>query len=145
MLCAHASLPPPTAHPPPTRAPQAPGEYSEAAFRGLDYLLDEARKAGVKLILSFSSNWTPTGGIPEYLKWAGSEKPVDFYTDPAIKKQYKDYVATVLGRVNTVNGRTYAEDPTVMAWNLVREASAPRSTGRRRRNKIERPEAARTN
>ena len=75
----------------------------------------------MKLILSFSSNWTPTGGIPEYLKWAGSEKPVDFYTDPAINKQYKDYVATVLGRVNTVNGRTYSEDPTVMAWNLVRD------------------------
>ena len=74
----------------------------------------------MKLILSFSSNWTPTGGIPEYLKWAGSDKPVDFYTDPAIKEQYKDYVETVLGRVNTVNGRTYSEDPTVMAWNLVR-------------------------
>ncbi len=91
----------------------------------------------MKLILSFSSNWTPTGGIPEYLKWAGSEAPVDFYTDPAIRKQYKDYVATVLARVNTVNGRTYSEDPTVMAWNLVREsfgASIDRSW--RSRNKL---------
>lgn len=27
----------------------APGRYNEAALRGLDYLLDEARKAGIKV------------------------------------------------------------------------------------------------
>ena len=30
----------------------APGRYNEAALRGLDYLLDEARKAGVKVSAS---------------------------------------------------------------------------------------------
>lgn len=39
-----------------------PGVFSEAVFQGLDYLLDEARQAGIKLILAFVSNWTPAGG-----------------------------------------------------------------------------------
>jgi hypothetical protein len=29
-------------------------------------------------------------------------------------------------RVNTINGRTYSEDPTVMAWNLINEPRAYR-------------------
>lgn len=30
----------------------------------------------LQLILAFTSNWTPTGGVPEYLKWAGSTNQV---------------------------------------------------------------------
>jgi mannan endo-1,4-beta-mannosidase len=104
----------------------APGEYSEAAFRGLDYVLDEARKNNIKLILAFTSNWTPTGGIPEYLKWADKTDPVDFYTDPEIKQTFKDFVETILTRENTINGRIYSEDPTIMAWDLLNE---PRCDG----------------
>lgn len=37
----------PPSHLPPLQT--APGEYNEAALRGLDYLLDEARKAGIKV------------------------------------------------------------------------------------------------
>jgi hypothetical protein len=29
-------------------------------------------------------------------------------------------------RVNTINGRTYSEDPTIMAWNLINEPRAYR-------------------
>jgi len=74
------------------------GEYSEATFQGLDYLLDEARQANIKLILAFTSNWTPVGGVPEYLSWADSTDTVDFYTDPAIIKMYQDFVKTILNR-----------------------------------------------
>lgn len=104
----------------------APGEYSEAAFRGLDYVIDQARKNNIRLILAFTSNWTPTGGIPEYLAWAGSSNQEDFYTDPEIKQMYKDFVKTILTRENTINGRVYSEDPTIMAWNLLNE---PRCVG----------------
>jgi mannan endo-1,4-beta-mannosidase len=104
----------------------APGEYSEAAFQGLDYLVEEARKNDIRLILAFTSNWTPVGGIPQYLEWAGSTNQEDFYTDPQIKGWYKDFVSTVLNRENTLNGRTYSEDPTIMAWDLLNE---PRCVG----------------
>ncbi|PRW59651.1 nitrilase 2 isoform A [Chlorella sorokiniana] len=104
----------------------APGRYNEAALRGLDYLLDEARKAGIKLILAFTSNWTPTGGVPEYLKWCGSTDQVDFFTKPECVDIYQGFVKTILNRVNTINGRTYKNDPTIMAWNLLNE---PRCQG----------------
>ena len=84
-----------------------PGVYSEEVFQGVDYLLDEARKAGIKLILAFTSNWTPVGGVPQYLKWAGATDQVDFYTNPAVIKMYRDFVETVLSRRNTINGRLY--------------------------------------
>lgn len=104
----------------------APGVYNEAVFRGLDYVLDEARRAGIKLILAFTTNWTPVGGLPQYLTWANETEVSTFYTSPAISKMYQDHVRTVLTRVNTINGRTYSEDPTVFAWNLINE---PRCTG----------------
>lgn len=91
-----------------------PGVYSEATFRGLDYVLEEARRNGLKLILAFTSNWTPTGGVPEYVKWAGATDHNAFYTDPAIKNTYKEFVTTVINRRNTINGRLYKDDPTIM-------------------------------
>lgn len=98
-----------------------PGVYSEAAFKGLDYILDEASKNNIRLILAMTSNWTPVGGLPQYLEWAGKTDPVDFYTDPEIKQMYKDFVKTLLTRVNTINGRTYLDDPTIMAIDLFNE------------------------
>jgi hypothetical protein len=38
----------------------------------------------LQVILALTGNWNPTGGIPEYLKWAGKEDHVDFFTDPEV-------------------------------------------------------------
>ena len=35
----------------------AAGKYSEHAFQALDYLLDEASKYGIRLLLSLGNNW----------------------------------------------------------------------------------------
>ena len=37
----------------------AAGKYSERAFQALDYILDEASKVGVRLILTMADNWSP--------------------------------------------------------------------------------------
>jgi mannan endo-1,4-beta-mannosidase len=39
---------------------------------------------------------------------------------------YKDHVSTLLNRVNTVNGRVYKNDPTILSWELINE---PRCSG----------------
>ncbi|GAB7359661.1 hypothetical protein MBLNU230_g6840t1 [Neophaeotheca triangularis] len=44
-----------------------------------------------------------------------------FYTCDQCQEWYHDHIDTVLNRVNTVNGRTYKEDPTVMTWQLANE------------------------
>jgi hypothetical protein len=39
--------------------PRAAGKYNERAFKALDYILDEASKVGVRLILTMTDNWSP--------------------------------------------------------------------------------------
>ncbi|KAI3438631.1 hypothetical protein D9Q98_001053 [Chlorella vulgaris] len=99
----------------------APGQYNEAVFRGLDYALDEARKRGIRLLLSLTDNWQQTGGADEFVRWAGSGDHESFFTDARAKSLYKAHVATVLQRVNTINGRRYSEDSTIFGWNLINE------------------------
>ena len=96
------------------------GTYNEGLLRGLDYAIAEARKRGLKLILSFTSNWTPAGGVDQFAELAGVEHN-DFFTDATAKKLYKDYVKTILTRTNTITGVKYSDDPTIMAWDLINE------------------------
>jgi mannan endo-1,4-beta-mannosidase len=52
----------------------------------------------------------------------GSSKHQDFFTSAAIKSLYKQHISFMAARVNSINGRKYADDPTIMAWNLANEA-----------------------
>ncbi|HCV43854.1 MAG TPA: hypothetical protein DGH68_10260 [Bacteroidetes bacterium] len=51
----------------------------------------------------------------------------DFYTDVTIRNWYKSYVSVILGRVNTLTGVVYRNEPTILAWELANE---PRSSDR---------------
>lgn len=44
-----------------------------------------------------------------------------FYTDTQAQAWYRDHIDTVVNRVNSVNGRKYSEDATIMAWQLANE------------------------
>ncbi|KAL2906641.1 Mannan endo-1 4-beta-mannosidase 7 [Bienertia sinuspersici] len=108
----------------------SPGSYNEHVFQGLDFVVAEARKYGIKLILSFANNYENMGGKKQYVNWAKNEGQYlssddDFFTNPVVKGYYKNHVQTVLNRRNTVNGVTYKNDPTIMAWELMNE---PRCT-----------------
>ena len=37
-------------------------------------------------------------------------------------RRYMSYAKTLTSRVNSINGRTYASDPTIFAWDLLNEA-----------------------
>ncbi len=58
----------------------------------------------------------PTGGIDSFVKLGGSSKHQDFFTSAAIKQLYKQHITFMANRVNSINGRKYSEDPTIMAW-----------------------------
>lgn len=114
----------------------APGVYNENAFKGLDYILYKADIYGIRVLPTLVNNWDDYGGM----NWYNSFSPTatshdDFYTDPSTRQWYKDYVNTVLNRTNTYNGRTYKDDPTIMAWELANEARAESDpTGAKLRN-----------
>jgi mannan endo-1,4-beta-mannosidase len=98
----------------------------EDGLQRLDYVLAAAAKNDVKLIVVLLNNWRAFGGIDQYLMWYGKSKHHEFFTAPELRHAYKDWVAHVITRKNSVNGRLYRDDPTVLAWELANE---PRCNG----------------
>lgn len=50
---------------------------------------------------------------------AGLATVQDFYTDPRARLLFKAYACTVLNRVNSITGRRYRSDPTIMSWEVM--------------------------
>ncbi|KAA8537593.1 hypothetical protein F0562_027201 [Nyssa sinensis] len=108
----------------------SPGSYNEQMFQGLDFVISEARKYGIKLILSFVDNYENLGGKKQYVDWARSQgqslaSDDDFFTNSVVKGYYRNHINTVLTRHNSITGVAYKDDPTIMAWELMNE---PRCT-----------------
>ncbi|KAI9109661.1 hypothetical protein K1719_019291 [Acacia pycnantha] len=108
----------------------SPGFYNEQMFKGLDFVIAEARKHGIKLILSFVNNYESFGGKKQYVNWARSKGQYlrsddEFFRSPVVKGYYKNHVKTVINRFNSFTGIRYRDDPTIMAWELMNE---PRCT-----------------
>uniref|UniRef100_A0A7N0TF65 mannan endo-1,4-beta-mannosidase n=1 Tax=Kalanchoe fedtschenkoi TaxID=63787 RepID=A0A7N0TF65_KALFE len=105
----------------------SPGTYNADMFKGLDFVISEAKKHGIYLILSLVNNWDDYGGKKKYVQWAQERggqnlnKPDDFFTNPTVKGYYKNHIKTVLTRVNTITGVAYKDDPTIFAWELMNE------------------------
>ena len=110
------------------------GKYNEEAFVALDKIIDDASKSGVKLILALNDNWHLQDGLFQYVEWGNSMGTGDFFTDPKIIQLFKDHIATVVNRTNTLNGRQYKDEPAIFAWDLINElrdgcnTSAPNAT-----------------
>nr|GMC47910.1 mannan endo-1,4-beta-mannosidase 7-like [Ipomoea batatas] len=103
-----------------------PGSYNEQMFKGLDFVVSEAGKHGIKLILSLVNNYKDFGGKSQYVEWARNQgqncsSEDDFYTNAVVKGYYKNHIKAVLTRNNTFTGLAYKDDPTIMAWELMNE------------------------
>ncbi|WOL14285.1 mannan endo-1,4-beta-mannosidase 5-like [Canna indica] len=104
----------------------SPGVYDERVFQGLDFVISEAKKNGVRLILSLANNFEDFGGRAQYVKWARDAGVAvngedDFYTNPVVKGYYKNHVKRVLTRINSITKISYKDDPTILAWELINE------------------------
>ncbi|KAK4368567.1 hypothetical protein RND71_012359 [Anisodus tanguticus] len=105
----------------------SPGKFDEKVFRALDHVIAEARRNGIRLILSLVNNLQAYGGKTQYVKWAWEEGVAlsssndSFFYDPSIRRYFKSYVKTVLTRRNIYTGIEYRDDPTIFAWELINE------------------------
>uniref|UniRef100_A0A803MI40 mannan endo-1,4-beta-mannosidase n=2 Tax=Chenopodium quinoa TaxID=63459 RepID=A0A803MI40_CHEQI len=109
---------------------KSPSVYDEEVFKGLDFVVSEAKKYNIRLILSLVNNWSDYGGKPQYVKWGKDaglnlSSEDDFFSDATLKTYYKNHIKMVLSRVNTFTNVTYKDDPTIFAWELMNE---PRCT-----------------
>ncbi|KAF7847078.1 hypothetical protein BT93_L3385 [Corymbia citriodora subsp. variegata] len=108
----------------------SPGSYSEQMFQGLDFVIAEAKKFRIKLVLSLVDNYEALGGMRQYVEWARSQgQPIasydDFFTNPVVKCYYKNHVQTFLTSRNSITGIAYKDDPTIRAWELMNEVRCP--------------------
>jgi len=100
-----------------------PGVFDESILQGLDFVLHEASKRGLKIILALADNWYPVGGVDSYVAFSETAtKHTDFFTDTRAIELFLDTHKVLSNRVNTFSGVQYKNDPTIMAWNLANEA-----------------------
>jgi mannan endo-1,4-beta-mannosidase len=112
---------------PPPPPQSAPGVWNEDILRGMDFVMDQARARGLKIIWALADNWDPVGGIDQYVEWSPTaSRHRDFFTDALAIRFFRDSFETIANRVNTYNGIAYKDDATIMAWNLANEARCQR-------------------
>ena len=117
-----------------------PNGWQKEAFQQLDRVVAEAGKRGLRLIVTLSNRWKDYGGIPTYLRWAGQFDVETygyedrFFTDDRCKGWFSEHVRRVVGRVNSLTGVPYRDDPTILAWELQNEMNGtPEAAADRRR------------
>jgi mannan endo-1,4-beta-mannosidase len=120
----------------------APDKWNEDEFVHLDRVIAEAARNNLRVQLCLTNWWRDTGGITQYLYWAGIKDAADdsqpfginmeramlFYTNEVTRRLYREHVEKIITRRNTVTGVLYRDDPTIMGYELMNEAQAP--TGR---------------
>ena len=120
----------------------APGQWNEESFVHLDRVLAEAQRNNLRVQLCLTNWWRDTGGVTQYLRWAGIDDAADtrfpfginpdramlFYTNETTRRLYREHLEKVVTRRNTVTGVLYRDDPTILGWELMNEAQA--TTGR---------------
>ena len=114
----------------------APGQWNEDAFVHLDRVIAEAAKNKIYVQLCLTNWWRDTGGVTQYLRWAGindaaddsykfginNEKAILFYTNPETRRLYREHIEKLATRRNTITGVMYRDDPTIFGWELMNEA-----------------------
>ena len=114
----------------------APGQWNEDSFVHLDKVIAEAAQNKLYVQLCLTNWWRDTGGVTQYLRWAGindaaddsfkfginNEKAILFYTNPETRRLYREHLEKLATRRNTVTGVLYRDDPTIFGWELMNEA-----------------------
>lgn len=113
------------------------GRFDEGVLKGLDIVLAEMAKRDMTAVIFFSNNWEWSGGFQQYLIWNGvissewlAKKPnwdelrdlvAKFYSCRSCIEDYNKQLRLVIERRNSVTGKLYTADPTIMAWELANE------------------------
>jgi mannan endo-1,4-beta-mannosidase len=116
---------------------QSPTQIDETLWVGLDYLLDQMARRDMKAVLYVNNFWQWSGGMSQYMAWFNGKPVVDpdvtgdwnafmdnsaaFYREPKAQQAFQSAVKQLVSRKNSVNGRRYKDDPTIMSWQLANE------------------------
>jgi mannan endo-1,4-beta-mannosidase len=95
------------------------GEYGISRF---DAVVAAAKATGIRLIVALTNNWSDYGGMDVYVNQLSPGGTHDtFYTNQKVISAYQSYIDKFVGR--------YANEPTIMAWELANEPRCSGSSG----------------
>jgi mannan endo-1,4-beta-mannosidase len=112
--------------------------FNETLLKGLDHALAEMGKRGISAVIYLTNFWEWSGGMMTYLYWTNGGRYVDmndpahpwpefadmaseFYGQTSAVRMFDDYVRALVSRRNSVTGRLYRDDPTILSWQLANE------------------------
>jgi len=112
----------------------SPGEYDGSVLDGLDFLLAEMGKRGMRAVMVLNNFWQWSGGMAQYVSWR-EQTPIPypgdyekfiayaakFYSYPECQDWYRDHIAMLVDRTNPYTGLKYRDDPAVFSWELGNE------------------------
>ena len=117
------------------------GVYNKDLLVGLDFLLSEMAKRKMVAILFLNNAWEWSGGFSQYVSWS-EKKPIPypevaghtwgefmafsgtFLNCADCQEKFKNHIKYMLSRTNKITGVAYANDPTIMTWELANEPRA---------------------
>lgn len=115
---------------------ERPGVLNDTLLRGLDYLLVEMAKRDMVGVFYLTNSWDWSGGYGFYLNQTGHGQSPNslgegynnyvryaaaFASDEKAQQLFYDFVRAIVGRTNTLTGKAYKDDPTIMAWQVCNE------------------------
>ncbi len=92
------------------------GVYNETELVKLDHFLDSAGRAGIYVMPSFIQAYYDT--LQPDWPYYHPRSIEGLIKEPALRQAFKNRIAALVNRRNTINGRLYREDPTLMGWIL---------------------------
>ena len=113
-----------------------PGELDESLLIGLDYTLAELEKRNMTAVIYLTNSWDWSGGYGFYLRECGyGDSPnaagegyyeyvkyaSNFVAEERALELYYNHVKAIVSRKNTITGRYYKDEPSIMAWQICNE------------------------
>lgn len=117
----------------------SPGEYNDTLLQALDRLLVELDRRQMKAVLYLNNSWSWSGGYASYLCWADGDaaEQVDsmewgawcrhashFAQNAKAQELFFNHVRKIVGRTNSITGRRYSEESSIMSWQIGNEPRA---------------------
>lgn len=128
------------------------GKHDEELLQGLDYFMAEAAKRDMTVVLYLNNYWQWSGGMSQYMSWVDGKPMQDpnvtkdwegfmarsasFYQSAKAQEEYRNTIKTIITRVNTVTGKPYTADPTILSWQLANEPRPGNSKANDKEKKI---------
>ncbi|KAI7884440.1 glycoside hydrolase [Lichtheimia hyalospora FSU 10163] len=70
-----------------------PGEYNEAVFKGLDYLLDTMEKYNMTAVMTMNNFWHWSGGFGQYVAWITGNQTIPYPVGDTTYDDFTQYAA----------------------------------------------------